>query len=113
METREMKTNIVKLKSQQGDVMIRKLSAMPAGEQRVVARKRCILAHGESGNLHLVEQDDAELIQIGEKMLLKVESNAKLSHGEHHAHTLSPGIWEIGIVREKDWFTEMVRNVID
>lgn len=108
-----MKNQIVKFHSQQGDVILRKLDSLPSGKRKIIASKRCILAHGESGNIHLVEQDDAELIQIGEKMLLKIGQAAELTHGEHGAHTLSPGIWEVGRVREKDWFTEMVSPVRD
>ena len=108
-----MKNQIIRLKSQQGDVLLRRLSALPDGEQKLVAKRCCVLAHGESGNVHVVEQDDAELIAIGERMLLSIKSEATVQHGEHGAHVLAPGIWEIGRVREKDWFADMVRPVQD
>ena len=108
-----MKNTIVRLKSQQGDILLRRLDKMPSGNRKVVSKGRCILAHGESGNIHLIEQDDAELIAIGERMLLSIEAPAEVTHGEHGTQTLAPGVWEIGRVREKDWFTEMVRPVQD
>ena len=108
-----MKNQIVRLRAQQGDILLRRLEKMPSGARKVVSKGRCVLAHGESGNIHLVEQEDAELIAIGERMLLSIESPAEVTHGEHGTQTLAPGIWEVGRVREKDWFTEMVRPVQD
>jgi hypothetical protein len=108
-----MKTEIVKLHSQQGDVMLRRLSEMPAGVPKTIAKKRCVLAHGESGHSHVVEQDDAELIEIGGRMLLSIQSPATVEHEEHKPQTLEAGIWEIGRVREKDWFRDMVGPVMD
>ena len=108
------KTNtIVQITSQQGDVCLRKLNKMPAGEQTVVSKKRCVLSHGESGHSHVVEQDGAELIRIGERMLLTIKEPAEVKHEEHKSQTLSPGIWEIGQVNEYDYFSEMTRKVID
>ena len=108
-----MKNTIERLPAQQGDVMLRPLYAMPSGAAKIIAKRRCVVAHGESGHCHVVEQDDAELIQIGERMLLSLGSEATVEHEEHGPITLTPGIWEIGRVREKDWFNDMVRNVQD
>ncbi len=109
---------MIKHTYQQGDIKFRKLDKMPTGDRKTLAKGRCVLAHGESGNVHLVEQDDAELIQIGERMLLTVASPAPVKHGgpgggEHGSRTLSPGIWEVGQVREHDYFKDMVRPVVD
>ena len=108
-----MTTNIVKLKSQQGDVVMRRLSTMPEGETKTISKGRCVLAHGETGHCHVVEQEDAELISIGALMLLTITGEAVVQHQEHGSQVLSPGIWEIGRVREKDWFADMVRTVTD
>lgn len=98
---------------QQGDVVGRKLNSMPDGTPQSITRKRLVLAHGESGHSHVVEDDEAELIQIGERMLLKLSKAATLKHEEHHQIRLSPGIWEIGRVKEYDPFLEMTRQVMD
>lgn len=109
-----MKTQTVKLSSQQGDVVLRKIKTMPAGEQKIVSSRRCVLAEGEvTGHCHAVEQSDAELIQIGERMLLKLGKAATVTHQEHKPIRLSPGIWEIGRVQEYDYFTKMARPVQD
>lgn len=93
--------------------MGRKLDKLPEGEQKTVATRRLVVAHGESGHSHVIEDDEAELIQIGERMLLKLEKRATIVHEEHKPITLEPGIWEIGRVKEYDWFSKMQRQVVD
>src|SRR5271165_2217700 len=105
------KKNINQL--QQGDVCLLRLCELPKGEIKIVSTRRCVLAHGESGHSHIIEDDGAELIQIGERMLLTLKNKATLIHEEHKPITLSPGIWEIGQVIEKDWFTDMISAVKD
>lgn len=109
-----MKTKIAKNNAQQGDVLLRKLESMPEGESKVVSRKRLVVAEGEqTGHSHVIEEDDAQLIQIGERLLLKLEKAATIRHEEHKPITLSPGIWEVGRVKEFDYFSRMERQVID
>jgi hypothetical protein len=113
-ETYKMKRRIVKNTYQQGDVLLRKLDAMPAGEQKVISKGRCILAHGESGHAHVVEDDEATLVQIGERrMVLSLGREVEQKHEEHHSRTLSPGIWEVGGVQEYDYLSKMARRVQD
>lgn len=109
-----MKTkNAVLARAQQGDVVMVKVSKMPSGA-KVTARGRCVLAEGEhTGHAHIVEDDEAELIMAGERMLLRLGKEATVTHQEHNPITLSPGIWDIGRVREYDYFSKMVRRVAD
>jgi hypothetical protein len=86
---------------------------MPTGEQRRIGVKSLVLAHGESGHSHVIEDDEAELIQIGERMLLKLNHAATVVHEEHKPITLAPGIWEVGRVKEFDYFAIMERQVVD
>ncbi len=104
---------IVQNTFQQGDLLLRKIESLPQGERKTIAQGRCVLAHGESGHSHVIEETEAELIQIGERMLLQLPSAAPVQHEEHGHKTLSPGIWEVGRVREFDWLTKMTRRVID
>lgn len=98
---------------QQGDVVLRKLDSIPPGQQTSISKLRCVLAHGESGHSHVIEDDEAELIRIGERILLKLERSAVVKHEEHGPITLEPGIWEVGRVKEYDWFSKMERQVMD
>ena len=106
-----MKKN--KMQYQQGDVVLKRLETMPQGKTIIIARGRIVVAHGESGHSHVVEDDEAELIQIGERMLLRLERAATVVHEEHGPITLEPGIWEIGRVKEFDYFAQMERQVVD
>lgn len=108
-----MKKKIASNTFQQGDVLGRKLQSMPEGTPISVNRKRLVLAHGESGHSHVIEDDEAELIQIGERMLLRLTHAATVKHEEHKPVTLEAGIWEIGRVREYDYFQHMERQVRD
>jgi len=101
--------------AQQGDVLLRKLDSMPPGEQKLVACRHLVLAHGESGHSHVIdiEDDQATLIQIGHRMILEIDSMATVTHEEHDSITLSPGIWEVGRVKEYDYFSQMARPVQD
>lgn len=105
------------MQKQQGDVIFTKLNAMPAGEhKRIEQDKRgVVFAEGEvTGHYHAIRHEtDAELIRIGERMLLKLEKGATVEHEEHEPITLEPGIWEVGQVREWDYLQQMERKVVD
>lgn len=107
------KHKIAKCTWQQGDVLGVKLEKMPTGKQKLISKQRLIIAHGESGHSHVIEDDEAELIQIGERMILKLEKSAMIIHEEHKPIKLDMGIWEIGRVQEFDYFKLMKRQVID
>jgi hypothetical protein len=106
---------------QQGDLLLRKLQALPPGDIKVVSKKRLVLAHGESGHSHVVEDDDAELLLLGERMLMRIGRAVTILHEEHNAplsllpepERLAPGIWEVGRVKEYDYFSQMERQVMD
>lgn len=108
-----MKIKLSKNTFQQGDVIGKRLDKMPEGERKTISLKKLVLAHGESGHSHVIEDDEAELIAIGEKMILKLQREATLKHEEHKPIKLAPGIWEIGRVKEYDYFQQMTRQVID
>lgn len=108
-----MKTKTAKLTAQQGDVLFKRLDELPSVEGAKITRKRLVVAHGESGHSHIIEDDEAELIEIGERMLLKLTKKATVTHEEHKPITLSPGVWEVGRVQEYDYFQHMARQVID
>jgi hypothetical protein len=46
-------------------------------------------------------------------MLLKLSKGTTLKHEEHKEIKLSAGIWEVGRVREFDYFQQMTRQVVD
>lgn len=108
-----MKIKTAKNHCQQGDVLLKRLAEMPDITSAKITRKRLVLAHGESGHSHVIEDDEAELIEIGERMLLRLTKTTKVTHEEHGPIKLAPGIWEVGRVKEYDYFQHMARQVID
>jgi hypothetical protein len=103
---------------QQGDVLIF-IQSLPENCKRIKTDKRgVVLAEGEhtghyhgcaDGGLALMEAPDGKRFVVNE-----TDEPRSFVHQEHKPVTI-PGhsIAQIGIVREKDWFQDMVRNVID
>lgn len=106
----------MKNQKQQGDVLFRCVCDKENWAGKEIKRgKNLVLVEGEhTGHAHVLDcEADAELIQEGEKMLLKLTREAIVVHPEHKPVTLEPGIWEIGRVREYDYLSQMVRPVQD
>ena len=101
---------------QQGDVLLRVVAALPEGCVRLKSK---MLPTGEKTGHHhsFAEDSSVALMEAPDKTVYAVNEGDKpetLTHQEHGAVTLAPGqICEFGQVREKDWFTEMVRPVVD
>lgn len=109
-----MKNKIVTKTAQQGDVVLKRIAELPAGEQKIISKGKLVLAEGEvTGHFHGIEESESELIQIGDQILLNLANTATLTHQEHGPITLEAGLWEVGRVQEYDYFAKMVRQVID
>jgi hypothetical protein len=89
----------------QGDVLIRRVAAIPAGLVPVpLDNGRVILAYGEvTGHAHAVVGDvgffAADLEDL-EQRFLRIEADARVVHEEHGTITLSPGNYEVRRQRE-------------
>ena len=100
----------------QGDVMIRKVKAIPTDAKRLHPEGRIILAAGEvTGHHHaiaLMEGIQIEAYEKDGKTYLHIEGgDAVLGHEEHGKITLGPGIYESWI--QKEYTPEEIRNVAD
>ncbi len=103
---------------QQGDVMLVKTNIDISNATLIKKDARgLVLAEGEvTFHYHGIEaaEDEAELIRIGEKMLLHVKApSVTLKHQEHKPIEIEKGIWQVGIVQEYDYFSKMTRPVQD
>ena len=102
---------------QQGDVIGRRIERMPEGLTPVVAGSRgLVVAEGEvTGHAHRIESLDGVRLYQGPNGLrvLEVTEPVPMTHEEHGTVTWSPGLWEIGGVREKDWVDESIHAVRD
>ena len=110
-----MKNN--KDNNQQGDVLLKRVVALPAGCKTIKDKRGVVLAEGEhTGHYHSIADGGVELLEAPDRTRYVVnrgDKPATLTHQEHKPVTVDPGVWRVGIVREKDWFTEMVRAVQD
>ncbi len=100
---------------QQGDVVIKKIEALPEGEitqdQQTIAKT---LAYGEkTGHLHQIVEGEATVMRIFNDLYIKAFTEFKVKHQEHKAFTVPPGIYKVDIVRETDWLTRTTRRVAD
>ena len=79
-----------------------------------------VLAQGEAtGHAHAIKApaEAVTLCEIREggvvTRFLAVQEPVTLSHEEHGVQTIEPGVYSVGIVRERDWLSEDVRAVTD
>jgi hypothetical protein len=104
----------------QGDVLFRRIAALPAGERR--KRDNATVAYGEvTGHSHALAVEVravAEVLEIGEGLYVHVseagihiEGGATFVHEEHAPITLPVGNYEVTIQRE--YQPEGIRNVAD
>ena len=93
----------------QGDVLLDQVDDLPAGseEATVVApdEGRVILAYGEAtGHFHAVPATAGELLEVttAERVdrYLRVRSRTRLTHQEHRAIDLEPGVYRVRIQSE-------------
>jgi hypothetical protein len=101
----------------QGDVLIRRVRALPKDRGAEIARDdrgRLILAAGEAtGHHHAIDALAARLFR-GEKpgvCYLLLEEPATLGHEEHAPIALAPGNYEV--IRQREYSPEAIRNVAD
>jgi len=101
---------------QQGDVLLTKISALPKGAQKRLGR--VVLAEGEvTGHAHVATATrpewTVELFEREGTLYLRTTGDAAITHEEHGAITVPPGVYQIGKVQEYDHFAEEAREVRD
>ncbi|MDE2100195.1 MAG: hypothetical protein KGL39_23265 [Patescibacteria group bacterium] len=110
-----MTTNIFDKMARQGDVLVRRVHAMPQSVKKVDWQKerRVILAYGEvTGHAHALDLSFATMFQTDEgKRFIEVVEGAALSHEEHATVTPEPGIYEV--IQQREYTPEAIRNVQD
>ena len=97
-----------------GDVILRKVKDLPQGAKKQNRKSGCVvLAEGEvTGHAHRIK-DECELYEKDGVLFLVNENKVTVTHEEHKATVILPGVWEIGIAKEYDFLTEETRNVAD
>jgi hypothetical protein len=99
----------------QGDVLLVRVAERDLAEARRIERieGRIILAYGEvTGHAHAIDAALAELFEERDGTLyLKLDGPAALTHEEHGAIELDPGIYRV--VRQREYSPEAIRQVAD
>lgn len=101
---------------QQGDVLLKRVDAVPANaKKRAATNGRFVVAEGETtGHAHVLEATPAvEMFERNGTLYLKVLEATPMTHEEHLPQVVEPGVYEVGIVKEVDPFTDEVRAVRD
>ena len=89
----------------QGDVLLVRTRSRELHEATLVPRNegRIILALGEAtGHAHAIASDHADLLEVGEgERYLRVDGPAALTHEEHGAIELEPGLYRV--IRQREY----------
>jgi hypothetical protein len=103
-----------KLQFRQGDVMLEKISALPAKVKRVPAEGgRLIVARGEvTGHAHAVAEEMGEMyVDESGRIYLQIETETEIVHEEHGAIPLPVGVYVY--TPQREYHPEAIRNVLD
>ena len=98
----------------QGDVLLVKVASLPKVTAAKLESGDIILAHGEvTGHAHRIvaPKKKALLWDAGAERFLQVMETVCLSHEEHKAATIEPGIYRVAI--QTEYTPEELRRVAD
>jgi hypothetical protein len=99
----------------QGDVFLVKEDKIPENAHMIKPTPRgYILATGEAtGHAHVIDAD-IKCYEINGTLYIKNDIPVELRHEEHKPLSISPGIWQVGRVKEFDAFKkERIRYISD
>lgn len=107
----------MKLIHQHGDMLLYKVDHLPRDTlTRRASIKRHVLAEGEAtGHAHAIEDLEGCDVYVDKSGVLYVDvyRPVQLTHEEHAAQTIQPGVYRVGRVREVDPFQDEIRAVRD
>lgn len=100
---------------QHGDVLIKEVVELPKGVRKVARENgRIIVARGEAtGHNHAIAEKGAILYELKGDLYLEVAEPVTITHEEHKPLEIPEGIYQIGRVKEYDYFQEMEHQVRD
>ena len=98
-----------------GDIAIHSIEELPEGLKEKFSGSSFVLAEGETtGHKHVIVADRVEILEDKNgRWYMRLGSPAEIKHEEHQTIVIDPGIYEIGHEREKDWFSDITRQVKD
>ena len=101
---------------QQGDVCLERIDTIPENaKEKKESEYGYILAEGEvTGHKHHIQDTQkAKFYEVDGVLFVKALEPVELQHEEHKTITIPKGNWQVGIVKEYDYFKDMEREVKD
>lgn len=104
----------------QGDVMFRRIDALPSGTVEQPKSGPVVVAHSETGHHHAIDENQARLFERLERdpMVCFLSIDGKYAdvvhhrpHDTHETVRLLKGVWEVR--RQREWTPEGLRRVED
>ena len=102
--------------TQQGDVLIYSVNKVPDGAKKVEPIDgKFVIAKGEvTGHAHVIEVKLGMKLYEKDRILYLISTvEEPMTHEEHKPSLIDPGITAFETVREKDHFTDIIRQVRD
>lgn len=97
----------------QGDVLLIKVDALPMGATKEKnTDDSIVLAYGETtGHAHRLKAAGVFAYQWQGDRLIEVKETSALTHEEHSAITLVPGVYKV--VHQREYTPERINRVVD
>lgn len=111
---------IIKTQAAQGDVLFRRIEALPADARPLAATDGAfVVAHSETGHNHVVmERPSVKMFSAMDEFrayLVVEDAPAEVEHQRdfdtHQSFALAPGIWEVR--RQREYTPEGFRRAAD
>lgn len=86
----------------QGDILLVKVTRLPASAVRETNKDRIVLAYGEAtGHAHAISSNFAQAFRTNSQRFLEAYEGAVLVHEEHSAIPLAQGTYQI--IRQREF----------
>jgi hypothetical protein len=99
----------------QGDILLEKVDNVVDDCEKIQDNNNNIIAHGESGNQHRMNQQVVifEDRKTKERFVQVMNQDTELVHQEHKPIQIPKGLYKIRREREYNAFEQSIRQVID
>lgn len=112
-----MKTEIVR----HGEVILKPIKELPQDIKKVITTNDYVVAHSETGHHHvLTAEKDINIYSSidGGKTFIEIPAIGKLWHKKsgkdiHKTHSIAPGVYEVIIKKEFNYFSGLLQRVRD
>lgn len=95
----------------QGDVLLRKIEALPEGAVRLKLTGRVVLSEGEATGHNHTLPETAEMYELDGQRWVVVPEASELVHQEHDAIEVAAGTY--WIVQQREYTPQAIRRVSD